>query len=74
MVNVTISVPNDLKALIDRHPELNWSEIARQAWREKVHQFELLNQITAKSRATEEDIMELAQLLKQSIAKRHEKR
>lgn len=71
MVNMTISVPEDLKKMIDSHPEINWSEVARQAWKEKVAQLELLDRITAKSRATDKDVDELAAMLKKGIAKRH---
>ncbi|MFH1306851.1 MAG: hypothetical protein ABIH83_04335 [Candidatus Micrarchaeota archaeon] len=71
MVNVTISVSEELKKMLDNFPEINWSEVARQAWIEKTHQLELLNKITAKSKATDEDVAELAKLLKKSIAKRH---
>ncbi|MBI4399343.1 hypothetical protein HY570_01210 [Candidatus Micrarchaeota archaeon] len=73
MVNITIVIPDDLKKLIDKHPEINWSEVARQAWKEKVMQLELLNQLTSKSHATEKDIEELAALLKKGIAKMHER-
>lgn len=74
MVNVTISVSEDLKMILDRHPELNWSEVARQAWREKASQLELLNRLTAKSKATDKDIEALSEKLKSAIAKRHEKK
>ena len=36
MVSITLSVPEELKVEMDEHPELNWSEIARQAIREKL--------------------------------------
>jgi len=31
MVNVTISVPEDLRAKMDQHPQINWSEVCRKA-------------------------------------------
>jgi hypothetical protein len=71
VVNVTINVSEDLKKMLDKFPEINWSEVARQAWIEKTHQLELLDKITAKSRATDEDIEELAKMLKKNISKRH---
>jgi len=72
MVNMTISVPDELKAMLDRHPEMNWSEVARQAWRRKAEQLELLNSLTAGSKATDKDVEELARLIKRGIARRHE--
>jgi len=72
MVNMTISVPSELKQMLDRYPEMNWSEVARQAWKQKAEQLELLNRLTAKSKATDKDIEELGRLLKNGIAKWHD--
>ena len=41
MVNVTIAVPEELKKLLDAHAEINWSEVARQAWWKKARELEL---------------------------------
>ncbi len=73
MVNVTISVPVDLKDSLDRHPEINWSEVARQAWREKASQLDLLDKLTGSSRASEKDVESLARLIKKGIAEWHDK-
>lgn len=73
MVNMTISVPPHLKATLERYPEINWSEVARQAWGAKARQLELLNTLTSKSKTRDKDIEELAALLKKGIAKRHGK-
>ena len=72
MVNMTISVPDNLKAMLDRHPEMNWSEVARQAWKNKVEQLELLNRLTAGSKATDKDVVELGRLIKKGMARRHD--
>ena len=72
MVNVTISVPSDLKELLDRHPEMNWSEVARQAWKQKAKQLEFLSKLTVGSKASEKDIEELGRLLKKGIAQWHD--
>ena len=72
MVNVTISVSPDLKSRIEKHPEMNWSEVARQAWQAKIEQLELLNKLTAKSKATDEDILELSRRIKAGMARWHE--
>ena len=72
MANMTISVPDELKKLLDKYPELNWSEVARQAWRQKAEQLELLNRLTANSKATDKDVMEIAEKVKLGMAKWHE--
>ena len=71
---MTISVPAELKQTLSRHPEINWSEVARQAWDEKARQLEMLDKLTGKNKTTEKDIAELAALLKKGMAKRHGKK
>ncbi|MFH1106326.1 MAG: hypothetical protein V1787_00365 [Candidatus Micrarchaeota archaeon] len=73
MVNVTVSVPEDFKKELDRRAEINWSEVARQAWKSKLDQLELLDSLTAKSKATDEDIEELGRMLRKNMADRHKK-
>lgn len=60
MPNVTVSVDDSLKEQMDDHPEINWSEVARQAIREKIHDLEVMEQLVEGSELTEEDVDELA--------------
>lgn len=71
MVNVTIAVPEELKKLLDTHPEINWSEVARQAWWQKARELELLNTLTKASKAKDKDVLELAKLIKKGMADWH---
>jgi len=64
---VTIAVPDQLKALMDKRPEMNWSEVARKAWKrqlELLDRLEELDRLTGKSAATEEDVEELTRLIR----------
>lgn len=71
MVNVTIAVPQELKKTLDTHPEINWSEVARQAWWQKARELELLNRLTRDSKASDKDVNELAKLIKKGVADWH---
>ncbi len=72
MVNVTIAVPEELKKLLDSHPEINWSEVARQAWWQKARELELLNKLASASKASDKDVLDLAKMIKKGIAKWHD--
>ena len=77
MVNMTIAVPTELKQQLENHPEINWSEVARRAWivsLSNLEKLELLNKLTANSKATDKDIEELVRKLKHGIARRHEEK
>ncbi|MFH1181409.1 MAG: hypothetical protein V1702_00455 [Candidatus Woesearchaeota archaeon] len=70
MVSITLSVPVELKGEMDRHPEMNWSEIARQAIREKLNILAKMDKLLAKSRMTEKDALELGRKINRAVAKR----
>ena len=72
MVNMTIAVPEELKKLLDSHPEINWSEVARQAWWQKARELELLNKLTKSSKASDKDVLELAKVIKKGITEWHD--
>jgi hypothetical protein len=71
MVNMTLTVPADLKKKMDGFPEINWSEVARQAFNKKIQELALLRTITADSRLTEENATDIGDRIKAAIAQRH---
>jgi hypothetical protein len=60
MPNVTVSVDDSLKEQMEDHPEINWSEVARQAIREKIHDLEVMEELVEGSNLAQEDVDELA--------------
>ncbi len=71
MPTITLSVPEDLKKEMDKSKEINWSEVARVAIREKVSQLKILNAIAAKSALTEKDALELGRKINASMHKKY---
>ena len=71
MVSITLAVPEELKKEMDRHPELNWSEVARQAIRDKVALMHKMDSLLAKSKLTEKDAIELGKKVNKAVAKRY---
>ncbi len=71
MANVTLSVPEDLKKRMEQFPEINWSEVARQAISEKSAQLSVLKTIASKSKLTEKDALELGRKINKGLAKRY---
>lgn len=70
MTNMTLSIPKELKDLMEKHPEINWSEVARQSFREKVKDLEFLEEFKSKSDLTEEEALELGKKVNESLRKR----
>ena len=71
MVNVTLSVPEELHEIMRRYPEIKWSEVARRAMWEYARKLELLDEITGDSRLSEGDALEIGGLAKKGVAKRY---
>lgn len=71
MPNMTIRVPDDLKRSLDEHPEINWSEVARQSMREYLYRLEVAEEIASQSELSEEDAVKLSEEVKNDIAERY---
>ncbi len=67
MPTITLSVPEDLKQEMDESKEINWSEVARSAIKTKVSQLKILKTISAKSKLTEKDALELGKKINKSL-------
>ncbi len=73
MPNVTLAVPEELHRIMKSHPEIKWSEIARHAMKEYAIRIEVLDDITAKSKFTEKEALEIGQDVKRDLAERYRK-
>ena len=73
LVNVTLAVPEELYRIMKRHPEIKWSEVARQAMWEYARKLELLDKIVSKSKLSEKEALEIGKAVKRGIAERYSK-
>ena len=71
MTNMTLAVPEDLKKIMEKHVEVKWSEVARQAMWEHARRLDLMDKITSKSKLTEKDAIEIGKKIKKEVAKKH---
>ena len=55
MVNVTLSIPHELKQKMDSFDEINWSAVAREAFDGKIRDLEFIKEFKVKSKITEAD-------------------
>ena len=71
MVNITLSVPKEVHNEMKKHPEIRWSEVARQAIIKKIGDMKLLDKLLSKSTLKVEDVEELDKIIKAGIWERH---
>ncbi|MDQ2052333.1 hypothetical protein RBH26_17825 [Natronolimnohabitans sp. A-GB9] len=72
MPSITVNVDDDLKARMEKHPEINWSEVTRQAIQEKIETLEMMDELTSESELTERDVQEIADRINERGRKRVE--
>lgn len=68
MSNITLSVPEDLRKKMDEHSIINWSEVARQAFIERIADMEFLREFKDKSDLTQKDALQMGSRLSESVA------
>ena len=71
MVSITLSVSAELKKEMERFPEINWSEVARQAIKNKVLMLRKFREFTSKSKMTEEDALRLGKEVNKKLSKKY---
>ena len=71
MVTLTLAVPEELKNKMDSFPEMNWSEVARQAFLQKLSDLEFLREFKSKSKLTEQEALKLGRELSKKLAKKY---
>ncbi|MDP3728710.1 MAG: hypothetical protein Q8R18_04630 [bacterium] len=73
MTTMTLAVPLELKHKMETFPEMNWSEVARQAFMQRIKDLEFLKRFKSDSTLTEEDALRLGRELNKNLAKRYKK-
>jgi len=74
MVNITLSVPLELKQKMDNFIEINWSAVAREAFDNKIKDMEFIKKFKANSEFTEKDAIGLGRELNLRLSKRRHKK
>lgn len=64
---MTLSIPENLKKEMDNSKEINWSEVARVAIKNKIAQLKILKAISTKSKLNEKDALELGRKINKSL-------
>ena len=73
MTTMTLAVPSELKHKMETFPEMNWSEVARQAFMQRIKDLEFLKKFKSDSTMTEEDALRLGRELNKNLAKRYKR-
>jgi len=70
MTTMTLAVPNELKEKMDHFPEINWSEVARQAFHQKIVDLEFIANFKARSTLTDADAQRIGKIVSKKASER----
>ncbi len=70
MVNMTLSIPEELYKEMVAHSELKWSDVARQAFEKRIRELHWMDEVLKNSRMTEEDAERIGHGIKAKVKKR----
>lgn len=68
MTTLTLAVPDEMKRKMDSFPEMNWSEVARQAFMQKIEDMEFLRKFKVRSKLTEADALRLGKEVSKEVS------
>lgn len=71
MVNVTVTIPEELRTKLKKHDEVNWSAVIRKALQEHLRNIEIAEAIAQKSKLTKKDAEEISKKIKREMARQH---
>lgn len=67
---MTLALPDKMHKELNQHPEIKWSEIARQAFDKKLKELHWIDILLNESELTEEDAEKIGHKIKSNIRKR----
>lgn len=68
MTTMTLAVPDEMKKKMDTFPEMNWSEVARQAFMQKIADMEFLRKFKETSKLSEADALKLGKKVSAEVS------
>ena len=71
MANITLSIPKELKEMMEQFPEINWSEVARDSIRKKIAQLNFLKSFRMDSEMTPEEAKNLGKEISELLLKHY---
>ena len=74
MTTLTLALPDEMKKRMDSFPEMNWSEVARQAFTQKIDDMEFLRKFKEKSKINETDALRMGKEVSKELSNKLRKK
>lgn len=73
MSKLTLDVPAELKAILERHPEIHWERVAEKALWSYARKVQLADQLASRSTLTEAAAEAIGQEVRAGLRRRYSK-
>lgn len=73
MVNITLSVSDELKREMEKFPEVNWSAVFREVIKKRIMILKHVRHFTRDSDFTDEDAVQLGNKINKSLSRRYKR-
>ena len=70
MGNITLTLPDELQKKMKKHSEIRWSDVIRKSIQKKIEDLELLDTLTAKSKLTSKDALEISRKVDAGVSRK----
>ncbi len=70
MTTMTLAVADEMKQKMNTFPEINWSEVARQAFSQKLDDLDFLQKFKEKSKFTNADALRLGAEVSKAVSEK----
>jgi len=74
MVNITLSIPDDLTKEMEKFPDINWPEVVRDSIKKKIAQLTFLKAFRMDSEITVDQALKLGEEVNELLVKRHNRK
>ncbi|MBU1204157.1 MAG: hypothetical protein KKG60_03770 [Nanoarchaeota archaeon] len=71
MANISVSIPQDVKEIMNQSKLINWSKVVRIAILKKAHELAFLKSFASESELTEKDALELGKKVNKEVSKKY---
>ena len=71
MANVSVSVPEDIKQIMDEFKGVDWSRVAKLAISKKAKELAFLKYFASESELTEQDILKFGRDVNKAVSKKY---
>ena len=73
MPNITLQIPNEIKEILSKHPEIKWEKIVEDSLWSYAKKLRLIDKLTSKSKLSGLEVNKLDRTIKADLLKRYKR-